>query len=292
MKSYKMNIKYSYKIISIILVIILIGIISSLYSIKYADKVIRDSLLEKTQIISTTLNSEDILTFTGTENDLSNPQYIEVKSKLIELVGINNDIRFAYISGRNGNGIFFFVDSEQTDSSDYSPPGQPYPEATEAFKNIFNNKLGITEGPVNDRWGSWISALSPIVNDNDQKVIGVIGLDISSRDYYQTLIVYGSIPILITILFLILIIFTYREQEKNIYLLNLKTNLISIAVHDLRTPIVGIRWLLDSLVDSKENTFTPEQIQSLELIRKTNNELLDTASKILEANKIDNTKKK
>ena len=287
-----MDKKYSYKIISIILIIILIGIISSLYSIRYADKVMRDSLLEKTQIISTTLNSSDILTFTGTENDILNPQYLEVKSKLIELVKINSDIRFAYISGKKGNDIFFFVDSEQPNSPDYSPPGQPYPEATDVFKNIFNNKLSITEGPVNDRWGSWISALSPIVDTDNQQVVGVIGLDISSRDYYETLIVYGSIPVLISALFLILIIFTYREQKKNLYLLNLKSNLVSIAVHDLRTPIVGIRWLLDSLVDSKENTFTAEQIQSLELIRKTNTELLNTASKILEVNKIDSVKKK
>ena len=45
-----------------------------------------------------------------------------------------------------GADVFFFVDSEPSDSMDYSPPGQVYTEAPEAMRRAFNGAESVT-GP-------------------------------------------------------------------------------------------------------------------------------------------------
>ncbi len=53
--------------------------------------------------------------------------------------------------------VFFLVDSEPPESEDYSPPGQTYPEASAILLNTFVSGKETTEGPLTDRWGTWVS---------------------------------------------------------------------------------------------------------------------------------------
>ena len=132
----------------------------------------------------------------------------------------DTDIRFAYLLGQRPDGtVFFYVDSEPPDSADYSPPGQVYPEASAALKDTFSSGRETTEGPVTDRWGTWVSGFVPVTDTMTGKVIAVIGTDVDSRDW-NIQIIKASAPAVIAMLILVflLLVFFYilerNEREK------------------------------------------------------------------------------
>jgi len=49
-------------------------------------------------------------------------------------------VRFIYLNGSKNGKIFFYVDSENLDSPDYSPPGQQYEEASQLVRELFVKK--------------------------------------------------------------------------------------------------------------------------------------------------------
>ncbi len=282
---------YSWNLLVLLFIIISIGVTVSMYSIMKAEDIVKNSLLERTDIISTVFEIEKIKSLHGNEEDLNNPAYTETKDKLIKLAQINSDTRFVYIVGKKDGDIFFFADSELADSEDYSPPGQVYDEASEIFRSVFDDKISKIEGPITDRWGSWISSMSPIIDTSTGQVIALVGLDVSVRDYYTTLVLYGSIPLLVALLFASFTFFIYRAQKKEEVLLTLRSELVSIAAHDLRTPLIGIRWSLDSIIDSSNN-LTEEQKNNIDLMRNASTKLLETANEILETSKLDKQNEK
>ncbi|MBK8638795.1 MAG: hypothetical protein IPN92_11130 [Chromatiaceae bacterium] len=67
--------------------------------------------------------------------------------------------------GRKAEGtVFFFVDSEPAGSESYSPPGQSYDEVSAVAHRVFVDRVEAVEGPVTDRWGTWVSGLIPITD--------------------------------------------------------------------------------------------------------------------------------
>lgn len=72
------------------------------------------------------MHPEHIAELSGGPEDLKNSEYIMLKSNLMKLVDTTNPIRFAYILDEQDGNIVILLDSEPSDSADYSPPGQVY----------------------------------------------------------------------------------------------------------------------------------------------------------------------
>ena len=99
----------------------------------------------------------------GNLSDLPSTVYLRLKSQLAAFRNSRPGVRFAYLMGRRSSGdLFFFVDNEPPDSPDYSPPGDPYPEANNDHLDVFRRGADNVVGPVSDRWGRFVSALVPI----------------------------------------------------------------------------------------------------------------------------------
>jgi PAS domain S-box-containing protein len=141
---------------------------------------------------------------------------------MIQIRSGDPEIHFTYLMGqRPDSAVFFYVDSESPGSADYSPPGQIYSEASATLLNTFSSGKETTEGPLTDRWGTWVSGLVPITDTTTGKVIAVLGTDIDARDW-NIQIFKASAPAVIAMLVLVflLLIFFYvlerNEQEKQI----------------------------------------------------------------------------
>ena len=133
------------------------------------------------------LHPEHIAMLSGDSADLDSAEYQMAKRSLQRLVNIANPIRFAYILAERSSQIVFLMDSEESDSLDYSPPGQVYTEATpEDWIPFQTGAVKLTQA-VTDRWGTWISALVPIKDPNNDAVIAVLGIDYSAIEWNHTL---------------------------------------------------------------------------------------------------------
>ncbi|MCA9353192.1 cache domain-containing protein [Patescibacteria group bacterium] len=174
----------------------------------------KQNLLMRANTISILLKPELIQSLDGNESDLSKESYRELKKYMRALRAANDDIRFVYIMGLNEyDQQFFYVDSEDPASFDYSAPGDLYPDATQ--KDIINHQLGITyaDGPYTDGWGEWFSAYAPVL-DGDNNVVGMLGLDIGAeRVLLRVSIVKKAIIMLFSLLFYITLLLVLRTQS-------------------------------------------------------------------------------
>jgi sensor histidine kinase regulating citrate/malate metabolism len=178
-----------------------------------------NGLLVRAETIAATINPESIKSLSATLDDLNKPAYQDLKSVMTKLHAVNKDTRFVYVMGLADDKQFFYVDSEDPNSKDYSYPGQPYNDADAG--DIANHKDGkaYTKGPYVDQWGRWFSAYAPIW-DKDGHVVGLVGMDIAAENLLLRIsIVKQAIMIISSLLFLsvlLLVIFAQATKRKDV----------------------------------------------------------------------------
>ena len=201
----------------IIAVLILIaGAILTIWSAYQQDATLRSDLLTHTRLAELGIGAGRVSALSGSAVDITSPDYRALKTQLERIRSTTPQARFTYLIGQRPDGtLFFYVDSESAASRDYSPPGQNYPEASTGAKQIFSTDVGITEGPLSDRWGIWVSGLVPVTDPTTGNVIAIFGLDIDAADW-NLLILRACLPMLITtLLFLMLVLAFSRFQNRS-----------------------------------------------------------------------------
>lgn len=231
-------------------IIVIVGGFTSYYVFLNSGESQKNQLLSRAETIAALISSNDLI------------EIFSLKEKFKGIINSNNDIRFAYALAENNKEIFFIADSEDPTSPDYSPYGQIYYEASDVLKDSFKNKTSSYE-IATDRWGTWFSALAPIIENDEVKAI--IGLDIDAKSYYQNIILYTTIPVSITLIILIVLWSAYSIYRKEQETAKIKSNFITQASHDLRSPLSGIRWGTESLLKTKD-LYTKEQQDTLNMI--------------------------
>jgi PAS domain S-box-containing protein len=207
-----------------IIVILVGGMALTLWSVQREENLQRTGLITTTHHLSEDICTKDLINLTGSESDLQSTGYIRLKDQMIKIPQGDPDISFAYVLGQRPDGsIFFYADSVFPDSPDYSPPGQVYSEASATLLNTFSSGRETTEGPLTDRWGTWVSALVPVTDPGTGKVIAVLGTDVDANNW-NIRIIMASAPAVMGMLFLVflLLVFFYilerNEKEKQILL--------------------------------------------------------------------------
>ncbi len=218
----------------IVIVIIAGGLLATAWTVYAEDQKLRQELLTKSRLVEEGIDPGNVVMMTGTNSDLTSPDYLAVKEELIRVKAADPLIRFIYIMGMRPDGdVIFLVDSEPPGSEGYSPPGQVFSEVSPVVLNsVLSDRKESTIGPFTDRWGTWISSIIPVVDPATGSPVAIFGMDIDARDWYAR-IAMACLPVLIgmLILLLLLLIFTYinlrNEQEKQMLALSEKAARLS-----------------------------------------------------------------
>ncbi|MEI7987613.1 MAG: PAS domain S-box protein, partial [Chloroflexota bacterium] len=185
------------------------GAIGTVWMVDQSDHEKRSDLISQARLVAHSFHDDPIKYLSGTESDLDSPNYQHIKQILISTRSVNTQYRFIYLMGRKSDNktIFFFADSEPSDSPDFSPPGQTYAEASDVIQSIFDKKNAAVEGPVSDQWGTWFSAYAPLIGPVSGEVIAVIGIDIAAGDWYWDIASQSALPVGLLLGFLL--VFSY-----------------------------------------------------------------------------------
>lgn len=108
--------------------------------------------------------------------DPSAPGYQALKRTLMFFRAKNSEIRFAYLLYELDGKYYIFMDSEPGDSQDYSPYGEEYTGTMDSVEQVFRTQATVVSGVELDRWGAWVSALTP-VKSSGEKMLGAMGID-------------------------------------------------------------------------------------------------------------------
>ncbi|NLH47857.1 MAG: PAS domain S-box protein [Myxococcales bacterium] len=193
---------------------LIIGIFFIWWTARIADRRQRDVLLDQGRLVAQTIDFAQLQTITGTEADLNSSTYLHLKERLTLIRSIDTKCRFIYLTGRRIDGaVFFLVDSEPPDSKDYSPPGQTYTEASADFRRLFDTGQSAVQGPYTDRWGTWVSALVPILDPHGGAVVAVLGMDIDASTWKREIISQIALPIALMTLVLVFGLFLIIQRR-------------------------------------------------------------------------------
>ena len=111
-----------------------------------------------------------------------------VRSQLKVVRAANPDCRFAYLLSMRGTDVLILADSEPPDSPDYSPSGQVYSEATPGLHDAVRWGRAWVEGPIRDRWGTWVSGFAPVRN-GEGRTVALLGLDLDADRWNRAIAV-------------------------------------------------------------------------------------------------------
>lgn len=215
------------------------GIRGSVVARNYIDKLERNNLEVLVSTSATQINSTYIEALSGDETDLFKPEYTYLKSQLKEMKSANNDARFVYLFGLKDEKVIFLVDSEDVGDEGYSAPGEVYYEYSDKeLAGFERGSASYTEGPLEDRWGTWVSGLAPILNEEGE-VIAQIGFDVDAKVwvnnavYVETLIAVISFVVVLFLIILFLgarrlLVALDREQTSYELVAKEEANLVSL----------------------------------------------------------------
>ncbi len=176
------------------------GALFTWWSLRQADQHRRLDLLRQAALVAEAIDVRRLESLHGSQADLAQPEYARLKKQLAAVRFAHPDWRFLYLLGRRESGaVFFYLDSEPAGSRDYSPPGQVYQEASDTLRRVFKTGQPVTEGPDSDRWGTWVSALVPLVDWKTNEVVAVLGSDVRVDDWRWQIGRDGIVPLLITL---------------------------------------------------------------------------------------------
>lgn len=189
-----------------------------------------ENIMQIARSIEASLPIENLKSLKATEEDIENPDYKEIKAKLMNVISVNSQAKFAYIFIEKSDKIYFAVDSEPETSEDYSPPGQEYTEAQDLDKQPFRDGKERITPPLTDRWGTWTSVYIPIKDEETGQTIAVFGMDFNTATWNRNLL-FKVIQSSLVIVLLLSILFIFYMQNK---LLNYDIKVRKQAEEDLK----------------------------------------------------------
>ena len=266
----------------VMMLIIWAGVAGSLFAAFSVDIRTKDFMRGNAETIAQTIPVDEIKALKGNSSDEETAAYQNLKNILTKIRLNNSDTRFVYLLGSRDGKAFFYADAESPTNTTYSPPGQNYPKTSRELTDLFTGgQEALIEGPRRDVWGFWISALAPVIDDKNGEVVAVVGLDRPAVTYYLQLLSYAIVPLLLSAIPLVGLIRDRKLESKQYEITQLKNQFVSIASHELRSPLAGMMWAIQSLLkddeglSKKQKSLLTDMFRSSEASLATVNEILD-----------------
>lgn len=264
----------------VIMLVILAGLAGSLYAGVSSAHRSRAYLRGQAQTIANALPTNEITALDGAASDVASLPYSNLKNSLTQIQMDNNGLDYVYLLGKNVDGShFYYVDSG---SEITVAPGQMYSRSNDALGGLFLSSGPLVQGPSSDFRGNWVSAYAPVLDPISGKIVAVVGVDSSVSTYYADIALYALIPLLLAAIPLAGLFWEIKLRGKQRELLALKNQFVSISSHELRSPLTGMLWAIQSLSRSGASRLNLEQLSMLGAMYHSVESSLATVNEILD----------
>lgn len=103
-------------------------------------------------------------------DDVGSEAYLRNLERLRKFQAANHDVAFIYVMRREGEKVFFVVDSDP--SPEQALPGREYTEIVPTLLDGFDG-LSADEEITTDEWGSFLSGYAPLPNGRGRYLVGI-----------------------------------------------------------------------------------------------------------------------
>ncbi len=260
------------KIVLLLLFVLVSGGILTWLQAKSANNNLRSTLLTGARIAAHSINIENILSLSGSGQDLAKPAYQRIKTQLALIRNANPQCRFLYLMGQQSdNTVFFFVDSLPVESSNYASPGMVYEEISTSYLQTFDSKKEAVVGPVTDRWGTLITALVPLVDSKTNTLIAVLGMDVDAANWNKQIIgrCWLSVSSMLFLMTVIIVLASRKqikrarqESEDKLFVL-LRSIGNGVIATEVENKIVMINRMAETLTGWRQEEAVGQSVQKV-----------------------------
>lgn len=302
------NIQITFSVVLIFFSIIL-AIIFYFYLTNLHAKILQDHILSIASTAALEINGDDLAKIQN-KDDMSKTEFKEIVNYLADIREANENVKFVYLMRKteHDNTLSFVADADALNDFDdldlnkngkidsweeTSYPGDLYdisqmPQMQKAFNRAVSDK----EITI-DKWGKLISGYAPVHNSSGQTV-AIIGVDVAADDYYRlqersTVAIF----ILVIIFFLIMAIvfILMRQYRKEIKILEeidkQKSDFISLASHQLRTPLSASKWGIHMLQQGDFGSLRDNQKRIIRNLYSVNEKMVGLVNDLLKISHLD-----
>ncbi len=173
---------------------------------KYADRRVRNDILNQTRMVTLSLDRERAAKLTGTPADLHLPEYRYLREQLMHMHMVKPQLRWIYLLFQREDGFHLAMDSVPEGNPDHNDPGVYYQRPPRELFAVFASGESATVGPYTDEWGSFISGLAALRDPSSGRIIGVLGIDIDAAVWQRSVAYFRLGGIFITVQFALIFI--------------------------------------------------------------------------------------
>lgn len=188
-----------------LLMLLVAGSLAADHYGRRADEELRGALLAQAKGLAQTINPTDIERLTFTASDAANPVHMRLRDHLATYASTTG-LRSIYTQVVRDGHILFGPESLAEDDPLASPPGTRYMKPSAQNREIFRTGLAYTEAPYTDEYGTFVSALAPVLDPRTGDVLMVVGLDIDAREWQEAVHRQRAIPIGFTMLLVMILV--------------------------------------------------------------------------------------
>lgn len=267
----------------VILLIVCVGFAGSFLSYLAVDTSSKDYLKGQAQAAADAIALNDLKSLKISENDVATLAYANTKGRLEQIRTRNPDLELAQLLAKKGDQIIVLADSEQFYANNHVAPGQTYFPATPTLLASFTSlDKPFTEGPSQYLFNTWISAYAPVTDPQTGRVEGIVGLKQPAKSYYTKILAYTLVPLLLAAIPLAGLIRDLKLAAKEQEIMQLKNQFVSIASHELRSPLNGMLWAIQSIMKDPQQKLAPDQSEMLHDMYRSAEASLATVNEILD----------
>lgn len=185
--------------------LILIGLTLCAWRYVHEGTVLRQSLLDDAIKVAGSLEPHLWDSLSGQRSDADLVSYQRLKANLIQLHLFYPEFRYIHLFLRHPDGtIAFAIDDQPKESPDYIPPGDVFIEVPPSLELTFADLQARVDGPLQDRWGDWISAFVPLTTTSrEEHPQVVLGVDFDASNFQAARWNAMQTPALVGVIFLL-----------------------------------------------------------------------------------------
>ena len=172
----------------------------------HRDAEMRDGLLRDAIHMAGTINSGLARQLTFTAADRDNPAYRRIREQMCADAAEISHGGIYSMSLRDGK-IFFGPETYRAGDPLASAPGSQYLYPSQECFAVFTSRTPVVFGPQEDEYGTFVTALAPVMDETGNVVIMVVGIDIQANDWANSLSSVHTRPLILTGLLAFFVLF-------------------------------------------------------------------------------------
>lgn len=186
------------------ILLLLGGIWMSMKAGQRADQMLRKEIAFSAARVADAINPERVRALSFTPEDAGNPAYQRLCDQMKSFARATG-LRSLYSMALRDGKILFGPESLDRGDPYASAPGTVYENPTPADFEIFKTGQASVQGPRSDEYGSFVSALAPVIDPLTGEVLMVVGIDVETPLWRAKVRQARLIPIEVTLLLLVVI---------------------------------------------------------------------------------------